>query len=441
MPHLIELQDHNVSVRSTEEVLARSPGFANTSGKIPVFGETARLLARLHPRQNFNQFWWQLSLDPLPQKTAEFRHSADLAYSHLNDLTKPLSFDNGAVIAAPSNYTRNQLAVLLGVVRQCSFTTVGLVDIALLLAANTQADECIIIDLQLHQAVLSSFKKTEGYLLKEKVVQVPFAGLLALQDAWTGMIADEFIHQGRFDPMHNAETEQYLHNQLDQWLQASLVNDELQVEINHRGNVHQARLTRAFFEQRTQPVFERINREIAELRGSDTALHIRTSHMALPGLTRAIPGLIALDDDLVMTAYLHYLDHIRRNPDNLQFVARLPLEKTGTAATPVQNRTPTHILYQNKAILLPAGRLTFGSAADSESLKESARIVPVPDSGFSGAIAVTRSTRGVQLELHTTAPVLLNSQPAQQGKALQLGDKLTFGSGEELQLIVVELAS
>ncbi len=441
IPHLIELQDDNVSVRSAEEVLARSPGFANTSGKAPVFGDAARLLARLHPRQNFNQFWWQLSLDPLPQKTTHFRHSADLAYSHLSDVAGSLNFDNGAVIAAPSNYTRNQLGVLLGVVRQCNFATVGLVDIALLHAANTQADECIVIDLQLHQAVLSSFRKADGYLLKDKVVQVPFAGLLALQDAWTGMIADEFIRQGRFDPMHNAETEQYLHNQLEQWLKASLVNDELQVEINHKGSVHQARLTRSHFDQRAQPIFERIHREIAEIRGPATALHIKTSHMTLPGLTRFIPGITALDDDAVMHTCIQYLEHIRRDPENLQFVSRLPIEKSGNPLAPVQNRTPTHVLYQNRAILLPAGRLVFGSAAENESLRDSARIVPMHDIGFSGAIAVTRGARGVQLELHTTSAVMLNRQPVQQGKALQLGDKLTLGNGEELQLIVVELAS
>jgi hypothetical protein len=435
IPHLIELQDYNVSVRTPEEVLARSPGFANIAGKTPVFGEAARLQARLHPRQNFNQFWSQLSLDPLPEKTTLFRHSADLAYGHLSALTKPLAFANGAVIAAPSNYTRNQLAVLLGVVKQCTFDTVGLVDLALLHAAGSQADDCIIIDFQLHQTVLSSFRKVEGYLHKEKVVQVPFSGLLALQDAWTSMIADEFIRQSRFDPLRNAETEQYLHNQLEQWMQASLVNAEVPIEINHKGSVHQARLTLAHFEQRAQAIFNRINKEISELRNPETTVHVKASLMNLPGLTRFIPGLIALDDDVVVQSCVQYLEHIQRAPGNLQFVTRLPLNGINAAAAPIQNRTPTHVLHQNKAILLPTGRLSFGSA----SALESARIIPA--AGFAGAIAIVRSTRGVQLELHTDERVLHNGQPAEHGKALQLGDRVKPGNSQELQFIVVEQGS
>ncbi len=434
-PLLIELQDSNVSVRTQDEVLARSPAFANIAGKTPVFGEAARQQARLHPRQSFNQFWWQLSLDPLPEKTTHFRHSADLAYGHLSALTKPLDFANGAVIAAPSNYTRNQLAVLLGIVKQCTFDTVGLVDLALLYAAHSPADECIFIDLQLHQAVLSSFRKVDGFLLKEKVIQVPFAGMIALQDAWTGMIADEFIGQSRFDPLRNAETEQFLHNQLDQWLQACLAQNELLVEINHKGSVHQARLTLEHFEQRAQTIFNRINREVAGLRNLATALHVKTSLMNLPGLGQVIPGLIVLDDDVVMQSCTQYLEQIKRAPDSLQFVTRLSTEKTNTAVAPAQNRTPTHILHQNKAILLPNGRLAFGSPGALES----ARIIPIP--GFAGAITFMRNARGVQLELHTSEQVLHNGKPAEHGKTLQLGDKVKPGNDQELQLIVVELGS
>jgi hypothetical protein len=434
IPHLIELQDYSISVRTPDEVLVRSPGFANIAGKTPVFGEPAAQIARLHPRQNFNQFWLQLSLDPLPEKTPHFRHSADLAYSHLSALTKSVNFEHGAVIAAPSNYSRTQLSVLLGIVKQCAFDTVGLVDHALLQAASSHADDSIIIDLQLHQAVLTSFRKVDGYLHKDKVIQVPYAGLLALQDAWTGMITDEFIRQSRFDPHHNAETEQYLHNQLDQWLKASLINDELQLEINHKGSVHQARLTRANFEQRSQTIFGRINKELNELRGPSTALHIKTSHMNLPGLTRHIPELIAVDDDETMNTCVQFLQHIRRAPESLQFVTRLPLEEAKAAAPPIQTRTPTHVLFQNKAILLPAGRLTFGIGAASES----ARIIPVPDANFSGAISLLRTVRGVQLELHTANQVLHNGNPAESGLNLQLGDKLQINQNHDMQLIVVE---
>ena len=193
--HLIELHDHAISVRSQDAVLARSSGFANIAGGTPVFGEAARLQARLHPREHFNQFWSQLSLDPLAVKNKCFRHSADLAHGHLAALTQPLEIAGDVVIAAPGSYNRTQLAVLLGIVKQCAFSATGLVDLSLLQAAGSPADVCIIVDLQLHQAMLSSFRKTDGHLVKERVVTVPYAGLLALHEAWTGLITDEFILQ------------------------------------------------------------------------------------------------------------------------------------------------------------------------------------------------------------------------------------------------------
>lgn len=437
IPHLIELKDPGISVRNQNEVLARSPGFANIANKEPVFGEEARQLARLHPRQNFNQFWTQLSLDPLVLKNPHFRHAADLAHSHLDQLTKGLDFEHGAIIAAPSNYNRNQLGVLLGIAKQLPFAPVGLVDIALLEAAGSEAPEAIIIDLQLHQAVLTSFRHAEGYLVKDRVVLVPASGLLALQDAWTSMIADEFIRQSRFDPHHNAETEQFVYNELPQWITASQRQNELLLEINHKGTVHQARLTRDHFDQRARSVFTRIARELEMLRTPASALHTAAANLSLPGLSQFLPGLIALDEDSTMAACVRHLKQIRRQPDSLSFVTRLPLDKAASAAAaPVQFRIPTHVLFRHKAIALPTGRLLFGTPPAN---LDCARVVPIPELANVGAVALVRSQRGVKLEIHDEVPVLLNGRAASTDQNLGLGDLLSIGpQATDLQLITVE---
>ncbi len=434
--HMIELLDHDLRVRTQKGLLARSPGFANIAGKAPVFGDEARRQARLHPREHFNQFWSQLSLDPLGVKNKHFRHAADLAYSHLVALTKPFKLDNGAVIAVPSTYSRAQLAVLLGVVKQSSFAAVGLVDHALLQAAGSPADDCIILNLQLHQAVLTRFRNADGFLVKDRVVPVPFTGLLALQEGWTGMITDAFISQSRFDPLRNAETDQYVYDHLDQWLAASLAQDGVLLEINLKGAVHQARLTRVQFEQRAQLIFARIAKELAGLRGPATALHVAASQLHTPGLAQSIPGLIALDDEQTMATCVRHLDFIRRPADNLQFITRLPLAAGNVSVPTPQPRLPTHVLFNHKALPLPLGRLVFGTPQPG---LDSARVLPLPtDAGFSGAAALVRSARGVQLELHTTVPVQCNGLLARDGQTLAMGDKLRLGQGPELQLIVVE---
>ncbi|MES2604152.1 MAG: hypothetical protein V4603_04395 [Pseudomonadota bacterium] len=439
-PYLIELQDSNIVIRSADEVLARSPGFANIAGPVPVFGEEARSQARLHPRHSFNHFWSQLSVDPLTTKNKYFRHTADLAYSHLHALTNNLAPDNGVVLAVPGSYTRTQLAVLLGVAKQCAFNTVGLVDLALLQVAGGAADDSVVIDLQLHQAVLTSFRKADGQLIKDRVVQIPFAGLLALQDGWLNMITDEFIRQSRFDPQRDAESEQYIVNQLASLLAASQHNNELVLEINLKGTVHQAHLTREQFEQKAQQIFARIGKEVAELRNPDSVLHVAASYVNLPGLTKALPGIVALDEAHTLTTCMHYLPQIQRAPESLQLISRLSLDKSSVPAPSAsQTRIPTHVLYQSRALMLPLGRLTLGSAPAG---LDSARLQPLQHAAFNGAIALLRSNRGLQLELHTVAPVLLNGQPANTGQALVMGDTLQLGNnGPQLQLIVVEQAA
>mgnify|MGYP002628635786 CR=1 FL=1 len=438
-PSLIELHDHNLSVRDASGILAQSPGFASIAGKQPLFGDSARQQARLHPRHSLNQFWGQLSLDPLLVKTPHFRHSADIAHKHLEHLTANLDLREGAVLAVPSNYTRSHLAVLLGVVKQCAFAPVGLIDQSLLQAAGTPGDECIVIDLQLHQAVLTRFRKVDGMLVKDAIVQVPASGMQALQDAWTNMITDEFLRQCRFDPKHNAETEQYLYNQLDSWIQRCRQAPELIVEINHQGSLHQARLTIDHFNARSTAVFRRILKELDTMRGAQTALHVRSSTVGLPGLAQTLPGVIAVDEDLLVTQCVTNLDAIKRPTDSLQFITRLPLNiPVGTTASSaaVPQRLPTHVLFEHRAIPLPLGSLAFGQAP---APAEVARLLPVPASSMSGHVIVNRQARQVVLELLTPDPVLCNGTAATNGMTLALGDNLQLGNARTiLQLIQVE---
>lgn len=435
-PHLIELQDHSLSIRAPGEVLAQSPGFASIAGGTPVFGDQARQIARLHPRESLNQFWLQLSMDPLAIKTPHFRHAADIAHGHLQSLTKDIDLANGAVLGVPSSYTRNQLAVLLGIVRQCSFNAVGLVDLALLQAAGSDADECIVLDLQLHQAVLTRFQRIEGMLIKDKVVQVPAAGMLALQDAWTNMITDEFLRQSRFDPKHNAETEQYLYNQLEGWIESCRTNNELQVELNHKGTVYQARLAYEHFIDRSKHVYARIVKELEQLKARETVLHTRTSLLQLPGFTLSVPGLIALDEDITVASCMQHLDHIRRPADNLQFITKLPATKSIAVSSAVRlpTRLPTHALIDHKAISLPAGKIAFGK---SDPGVEVARVVPLA-AGITDTLILEKQARTLLAHTSPDSAVNCNGVPVKNGQSLQLGDVLSWPNGPVLQLITVE---
>ena len=433
-PHLITLQDYDIGIRSDADLLASSPGFANIAKGVPIFGEDARQQARLHPRESFNQFWAQLSLDPLTVKNKYFRHSADLAHGHLRSLADSIALDRDTVIAVPAHYTRSQLSVLLGITRSCEIPVAGLVDLALLqaMASASQADHCIIIDLQLHQAILSSFRKINGAMQRERVVQVPATGLLALQDAWTNLIADEFIRQTRFDPKHNAEIEQYLYNQLDAWLAHSATNGDLLVDLDHKGSVHQARLTHEGFELRARNVYQRLTKELAQLQEEDSALFILASHLRLPGLLSQLPGLQAISEDRVQDSFLRNIEHIRRDPAQLQFISSLPLAASKQAPVTPPAEPPSHVLVGHKALALPLGKLVLGS----NTTQPEARTLTFAAAG-AGALILERLVQELRVSTEQLDGVLHNGRALQQGSVLVPGDTLQVGASI-LHLIQVE---
>ena len=432
--NLIELKDSRLCLRNEQGVIAESPGWANIAGKDPLFGEAARRMARLHPRQSFNQYWQQLSLDPLLIKTRLFRHHADLAYSQLQLLLQGVAADSPTLVAAPANYTRAQLGVLLGVLKQTGVAVQGLADSSLLQAASTGSPDCIVIDLQLHQAVLIAFIVQDSVLTKVKVAQVPGAGLLALQDAWSSAVTDAFLQQSRFDPTHSAETEQYIADQLDTWLAASSMQGELLLDINHKGTNYQARVIHDQFVQRTRALFARISRELPSLCSESTTLHIQASHLPLPGLAAAFPGITAIADDAALQTALHHRAALLRPGEALGFITRLPLGSDTASTVTAPLRLPTHLLYRNHAVALPPGKLAFGTPPSGLACE---RVLAV--AGLGGALVLQRTLRGVTVESHGIDGVYCNGAPLAGSLTLKLGDNIVIDNHDApLQLILVE---
>ncbi len=434
--HIIELNDRNICLRNQDEILVQSPGFANIADKNPVFGEEARKTARLHPRQTFSQFWSQLSLDPLANSNNLFRHQADLAFAHLNNIASQHALKDQVIFAVPSNYNRNQLSILLGLVKSCEFDAVGLVDMPLLMAGD--ADDpamTVYVDIQLHQTVLTTFSLQENKPTRDKVIQIPGTGLIALHDSWVNMVTDEFIKQSRFDPHHNAETEQYVYNQLEDWLARSLQDNEILMEINNKGSVYQAKVNRGHFEQRVRNIFGRIHSELEAMAGNNYELRLPESDASLPGVSLYLKNITAVRDAMLIESCMTHLDHIKGDVGSLSFTASLPQgnRKQTAARTKPADRLPSHILINHCAYSLPVS-VQFGPASDEENNK--AIFIEASESG-----AVTFSVVGshVQLKTSGTDNIEINGSSAASSEALKLGDVISLpGSSAPLQLIQVE---
>jgi hypothetical protein len=428
--HIIELNDRNIRISNAESILGSSPGFVNIAHTTPIFGEEAQQQSRLHPRQSFNQFWSQLSLDALVNSNNHYRHQADLAYAHLNELTARYDIEGDVIFAVPSNYNREQLAILLGLVKQSPFNAVGLVDLAILNSANTDVQQpAVFVDIQLHQTVLTVLEGNDNQLAKGKVLQIPGTGLLALYDAWTNMITDEFIKQSRFDPQHNADTEQYIYIQLTQWLIDTIKKNEVLLEINNKGAVHQAKVNLGHFEQRARSIVNRIGDEILTLTPSGAQVYLPDGMGNLPGISLYLSNVIALDNSAPIDNCFANLDHLRGDPESLGLVTSIPTRVSGNSKVEAQTTgadalAPSHILLDHKAFALSASAQYLGITSHDA--------VKVVDSAEDAVLTITRQPQG--LLLHANPSQLAACQPSLNGESLsddvavQLGDIIRFSN-------------
>ena len=127
---VIEINDSNIRVGDETGIIFQSPGFALvTEDKLEV-GELAERQSRIQPTNSFSKYWYELNLEPISH-TAKVRHNADLAYAQLMYLAAEADIDQDVIFSVPGNFSKDQLAILLGLARQTKFTPVGFVNSAL----------------------------------------------------------------------------------------------------------------------------------------------------------------------------------------------------------------------------------------------------------------------------------------------------------------------
>lgn len=427
MTTLIELHDHNIRISSPQGLLGESPGFANTFEKPPVYGADALGLTRLHPQQSFNQFWFQLGLDPLAGKNKLFRHQADLAFGHLESITKQFELVGETIFAVPSHYSANQLATLLGLVKHCSIDAAGLVDLALLaLAKLHEHQHALFMDVQLHQTVLTLVTKEHGEIIRQKVLPIPGTGLLSLHDAWANTITDAFIKQSRFDPLHNADTEQYIYSELEGWLISVSANKEILLEINNKGAIHQASLTLNNFEQRAQNIFKKVSQEIDSISSTITPVFALERISALPGLQQSMPDIIPVSDNAITENGYQHLALIKGSGEALKLVSRLPVEEknkapSNSSAASIASR-PSHFMFEHKAY----------------SLSNIKPAINLPELKLSSPINISLQDEGFCLSPSPELDLDLNGLRLIEPAILKLGDRLTVNKHFTLEFIQVQ---
>lgn len=441
---VIELNDKAISVGDDSGVLLRSPGFALAAGQDVVLGELAEQQARLQPTNSYNKYWHELNLDPIEHGN-NFRHHADIAFAHLQHLAEEADIGADVVIAVPGSFTRQQLSILLGLSQHSPFKVAGVVDSALAAAiASARASNILYADLQLHQVVVTKLSTDGSRLSSGSTVQIPGVGSQNFTDLVMQLATGMFIQQCRFNPQHDAESEQQLYNQLPIWLAQAQQDGNLILELNAGDTVHTAKMPMESLLTNLSNYFKKINEQVAAMATDhDTQLIVSPALADLPGFKASLPAsldLIVVDQGAVNDACLEYRDLITGGEQGISLVNSLPVSQHVSASVRPEQESgeaPTHILHGNQAMSVK--NISIQNQPTVNGHAKAAGVVTLSIANLPEQLgAITDRGDAVYIDSGELS-YLLNGIAASGERKLSIGDRIQFeGSSDVLTLIQVQ---
>lgn len=443
------INDAGISVLSADRILYREPGFALLEDDDLTTGMKAFQNARVKPRRIQNRFWSDLKTDPLPDRRFQHLSAADLVSRHFEQVWQSVSSSGDRlVIAVPAYMNNANLGLFLGIANELKVPVVGLVDAAV--AATRREYKGAIpvhVDLGLHVATLSRLAQT-GQAQLDRSAIIDSSGLMSLYDAWIRVIADAFVKQSRFDPLHTAETEQLLHDRLSDWLPAASSSDKVTLDVEYRGISHSAELESLHLISAAAPVYQRIASQLRAIFRADETPAIQLSDRAarMPGLADMLGARVGgevflLEPGATARGLVTRCQDMQRGDGGVTLIRQLPWDQTAVQIrrndAPAAAGLPTHLLFDNTAFNIDSRPLMMGSQpAPGERWIDLQGDMP----GISRRHCSLVSQNGqCVVQDYSRYGTFLNGHKIDGSAVLQVGDLLRLGTpGYELRLIMTE---
>lgn len=435
-----------------------SPGYAVQLKKQLLLGRQALEQSRLHPRQVNNRFWSQLSTNPLSEKTAAAKNYAELAYAHLDHIRKclPASVSEW-VFAVPGFLDEAKLGILLGVTGELSVPIRGLVSSAVAAVRDTTPLQPLLhVDVHLHRVEITRLSQATHVTI-EKTQVIPESGWHELFEQLAKGLANEFVKATRYDPLHDASTEQQLHDQLALLVRKGPGNEGMPVELNTGRTAYSLSVLPQMLTVPTSALREKIRDGVQLLAndadGEQGTMAIQLSHRAalVPGLRDELQTLANLDieelpagagamgalqlvgsftRDHALRGTALYTSRDRR-PEETS--SESPADSASVLAPPVD--VPTHLLYEDRAYPLEPQPLVIGTALAPE---DSGILVSSQIGSVAARHCAIHQENGLPvLEVMGPHETLVDGTAASGRVALAMGQRIRMGDPpQEFRLIV-----
>ncbi|NNL78059.1 MAG: FHA domain-containing protein [Desulfobacterales bacterium] len=432
-----------------------SSGFALPQKGGVLVGKAAESQAHIFPRQTLNGFWDQLNIEPIKALGQySLQNHAEIAYNHLALIWQHIQKHGDTIVmAVPSFYDREQLGLILGITGELSMPLRGFIPQALSASSQEYPDNMHLhLDIHLHRIEVIYLKQEKNYTIEDSLTAAD-KGLIQLYRDWVETIAKKFVGKTRFDPLHQAASEQELYDRLPEVLSHFQHHPSMVFEISAAAASYSITLKRDLITRKVESIYKQLVRLISKIRkkhGKDKSpLTLQLTHRLtrLPGLKEKLATvkgaqIIELDQGAAALGVLGIWNRISKqsNGEGVSFFTSLPLKNTQRldtqepSAEKAGSVLPTHILYRGIAYPITERPLIIGLEIDPEN---SGIQIYGRTNGISRKhCSIELRGREIVLNDYSKSESFVDEIRVNESMVLKLGQMIRIGTpGEKLQLI------
>lgn len=292
---------------------------------------------------------------------------------------------------------------------------------------------------------------TEGGTARRRAARVTRdTGLMAIRQAWMQLVAEAMLLRSRFDPLHDAASEQRLFERIMPAAAEAATEGSVTLELPTGGAPCAVTISRDQFAAAARPALRGLLSSIDGLRppGAPFTLLVPAALLAVPGLApslRALPNsrVVILPSGLIARAVSMLSAEIAAADEGAEILLHravpqmLPLELASELVAgkndPPHRAPPTHVLWEGQALPL-VGALEVGRAPAAGGVRLGDGLAGISRMHCS----LRTSASGVELVDHSRFGTWLNGRRVAGRASLAAGDRIRVGDpGVELALIAV----
>jgi FHA domain len=366
-PFVIDLNDRAVAFAREGQVLSLAPSavWDGSTGELP--GSNAWGSLRRHPTATST---WHLGM-LLSQPTATDRTVALVAAEWVNRLTAQSPTPSERVwIVTPAHVSTQGLRASLAIARKLTLPVDGFVDGAVASVAALGLERgAIVLEVGLHHAAATYIDRDGTQVRRRRTVVTERGGLMSFYQGWLELVSTTLVKRTRFDPLHDAATEQQLFDSLAACAADAALHGSAPAVVTKGTERFEVALTRDQFAQAGQSLHRQIIRLLHELRpaGAPLALVVPSLVERLPGLNDELEQftgceLLSLPDGFAAQV-VSQLDLPGREADQpVRLLRRLPanqqdaeVSRTRLGADREARAQPSHVLLNGQVYALGGG--------------------------------------------------------------------------------------